>query len=94
MFKANFASYDLKFYEEKVSINLEFLICLVKSWSAYYNFINKKSASEEDPLEIFKNEFLDALRKICGSCSGRSNEELMKVQFDYYNFYFVICLNN
>lgn len=92
LFNEKFAKFDLKTFEEKISIDLQFLICFLKSWSAYFNFMKSEKVSlKEDPIEVLKTEFLDELRR---NNSGCSDEDLMKIKFDYYNFYFMINLSD
>jgi len=94
LFKNNFEFFDLKFFEEKIEINLDFLITLLKSWSAYNNFIKKKSEKEDDPLNNLITDFEKELRKKHVGKDNLLKEDIMKIKFDYYNFYFMITLKN
>jgi len=91
LFIEKFKNFDLKFYEEKIEIDLEFLLSFLKSWSAYVNYMKKKNEKDEDPLIILKKEFQDEIRKLN---KEKDFKDIMKIKFDYYNFYFMITLND
>ncbi len=81
----------MKFYEEKIEINIDFLINLLKSWSAYINYMKKKNEKDFDPLVVLKSEFEEKLKE---QNNNKENFDITKIKFDYYNFYFMIALNN
>ena len=91
LFKQNFKNFEIKYFEEKIEINLDFFISFLKSWSGYVNFI-KKNKEKDDPLLQFRKNCEIKLKE--KFCKNHDYIDFGEIKFDFYNFYFVILLKD
>lgn len=103
LFKQNFSYFDIKFFEEKKEITLDYLLGFLKSWSAYLNFLAKHNediskGSVKDPLYVLKNKILQEIKQIKKQNSdiveNNENSRYNDTKFEFFNFYFMITLKN
>ena len=75
-------SVEVKFHKEEMEVNLRNIINLVKSWSAYVNYI-KNLGDGQDILTTFEKEL---------HTKYGDEKKLEDINEKYFNFYFTITL--